>query len=46
MCERYLTSLSKKMRSGAHGFLMIADYDKYNYCLDHADQLSSSESFH
>ncbi|HXC95229.1 MAG TPA: hypothetical protein VNU92_05980 [Edaphobacter sp.] len=40
MCERYLASLAKKMRSGARGFLMIADYDKCNYCLDHADQLS------
>jgi phospholipid N-methyltransferase len=40
MCEKYLNSLAKKMRSGSHGFLMIADYDKYNYCLDHADQLS------
>ena len=40
MCEAYLASLAKKMRSGAHGFLMIADYDKYNYCLDHADRFS------
>jgi hypothetical protein len=45
MCERYLTSLAKKMRAGSHGFLMIADYDKYNYCLDHADQLSIKRVF-
>ncbi len=40
MCETYLTSIKKKMRSGSQGFLMIADYDKYNSCLAHADQLS------
>ncbi len=40
MCEDYVSSLAKKMRSGAHGFLMIADYDKYNRCLDHADEVS------
>ena len=40
MCEAYLSSLAQKMRTGSHGFLMIADYDKYNYCLDHADQFS------
>jgi phospholipid N-methyltransferase len=45
MCERYLTSLSKRMRVGSHGFLMIADYDKYNYCLDHTDQLSVKRFF-
>jgi cyclopropane fatty-acyl-phospholipid synthase-like methyltransferase len=45
MCERYVASLAKKMRVGSHGFLMIADYDKYNYCLDHADQLSIKRFF-
>jgi hypothetical protein len=32
MCETYIDSLSRKMRSGGRGFLMIADFDKYNYC--------------
>jgi cyclopropane fatty-acyl-phospholipid synthase-like methyltransferase len=45
MCETYLTSLAKKMRAGSHAFLMIADYDKYNYCLDNADRLSIKRFF-
>nr|WP_255550924.1 class I SAM-dependent methyltransferase [Granulicella sp. dw_53] len=45
MCEKYLNSLVRKMRSGSHGFLMIADYDKYNYCIAHADQLSIKRAF-
>lgn len=45
MCELYVASLARKMRAGSHGFLMIADYDKYNYCLDHADQLSIKRVF-
>jgi len=40
MCEDYLASLARKMRPGSHGFLMIADYDKYDYCVGHADQFS------
>lgn len=32
MCEAYVRSLSRKMKSGANGFLMIADFDKYNAC--------------
>jgi cyclopropane fatty-acyl-phospholipid synthase-like methyltransferase len=45
MCETYLISLARKMRVGSHAFLMIADYDKYNACVDHADQLSIERFF-
>ena len=45
MCETYLISLAKKMRVGSHAFLMIADYDKYNACMDRADQLSIERFF-
>jgi hypothetical protein len=31
--EEYMTSLFPKMKRGAHGFVMIADYDKYNRAL-------------
>lgn len=31
--EEYLRSLFPKLRSGAHGFLLIADYDKHNRAL-------------
>jgi hypothetical protein len=31
--EEYLTSLFSKLKAGAHGFVMIADYDKYNHAL-------------
>ena len=38
MCEAYIGSLARKMKSGAQGFLMIADYDKFNACIArHAD---------
>jgi phospholipid N-methyltransferase len=32
MCISYIDSLASKMKAGANGFLMIADYDKYNAC--------------
>ncbi|MGA2847863.1 MAG: class I SAM-dependent methyltransferase [Terracidiphilus sp.] len=32
MCVSYINSLSRKMKPGANGFLMIADYDKFNAC--------------
>jgi SAM-dependent methyltransferase len=32
MCVSYIHSLSHKMKPGAHGFLMIADFDKFNAC--------------
>jgi hypothetical protein len=34
MIENYLTSLFAKLTPGAHGMMMIADYDKMNACLD------------
>jgi cyclopropane fatty-acyl-phospholipid synthase-like methyltransferase len=29
----YINALASKMRSGSHGFLMVADYDKFNACV-------------
>jgi hypothetical protein len=40
MCEMYIKSLSRKMRSGGRGFLMIADFDKYNLCRLNSDKTS------
>jgi SAM-dependent methyltransferase len=40
MCEEYVQSLQRKMRSGARGFLMIADFDKYEQCRANAERLS------
>jgi hypothetical protein len=31
--EEYMMSLFSKLKGGAHGFVMIADYDKYNNAL-------------
>lgn len=45
MCEQYVNSVVRKMRRGARGFLMIADFDKYNECLDNADRLSIRRIF-
>lgn len=38
--DAYIESLAKKMRSGANGFMMIADYDKYNYCNSNPEKFS------
>jgi len=38
--EGYIVSLGKKMKSGSRGFLMIADYDKFNYCVLHPELFS------
>jgi phospholipid N-methyltransferase len=40
MCEQYIESLGRKMRVGARGFLMIADFDKFNRCMDQPRRLS------
>jgi len=40
MCEEYVQSLYRKMRSGARGFLMIADFDKYNRCMENDAHLA------
>lgn len=38
--EGYIVSLGKKMKSRSRGFLMIADYDKFNYCVSHPELFS------
>lgn len=40
MCEEYLSSMHRKMRSGGRGFLMIADFDKYEACRANAERTS------
>jgi hypothetical protein len=40
MCVKYVNSLASKMCPGANGFLMIADFDHYNRCLDAAERTS------
>jgi hypothetical protein len=40
----YLKSIFRTMRPGAHGFLMIADYNKFNSLLTSGEQLSISRS--
>lgn len=37
---KYLTNLYPKLKIGAECFIMIADYDKYNACLDNKDKLT------
>jgi SAM-dependent methyltransferase len=39
-CETYISSLARKLRPGAEAFLMIADYDKFNRCIDDVDRVS------
>jgi len=40
MCEEYLPAMYRTMKRGSRGFLMIADFDKYERCRAHADRLS------
>ncbi len=40
MCEEYLGAMFRKMRPGSRGFLMIADFDKYERCRAEAGRLS------
>lgn len=44
-CERYITSLARKMKPGADGFLMIADYDKFNACMLQIEKRSIRRAF-
>jgi hypothetical protein len=37
--EAYMTNLWPKLRSGANAFVMIADYEKYNWAAQHQRQL-------
>jgi methyltransferase family protein len=45
MCESYVQALARKMKAGATGFLMCADFDKYNRCQDNADHTSLKRFF-
>ena len=45
MCEEYVQSLARKMRKGSQGFLMIADFDKYEECRNHAESYSIERFF-
>jgi hypothetical protein len=38
--SEYMENLFLKLRSGAHGFIMVADYDKLNRAVQNADRLS------
>jgi SAM-dependent methyltransferase len=40
MSEEYVNSLARKMKPGADGFLMIADFDKFNRCIANKEQTS------
>ncbi|MGC9224810.1 MAG: class I SAM-dependent methyltransferase [Terracidiphilus sp.] len=45
MCEEYLFSIHRKMKRGGRGFLMIADFDKYEKCRAEAERLSLGRFF-
>jgi phospholipid N-methyltransferase len=45
MCEEYVQSLHSKMVRGGRGFLMIADFDKYEQCRAEAGRLSIGRFF-
>ncbi len=40
MCQEYLHSIHRTMKRASRGFLMIADFDKYERCRALADRLS------
>jgi hypothetical protein len=39
--SEYLRNLWPKLRSGSHGFVMVADYDKYNHAVSHFEPYSA-----
>lgn len=45
MSVEYINSLARKMKSGANGFLMIADYDKFNACMAQVEKRSIWRAF-
>jgi hypothetical protein len=45
MCEDYLPAIHRKMKHGSRGFLMIADFDKYERCRAEANRLSIRRFF-
>jgi len=40
MCECYLRAVQRVLKSHGHAMILIADYDKYNRCIDNADNTS------
>lgn len=38
--SEYMKNIHSKLKPGAHGFLMVADYEKYNFFLDHSDRFN------
>jgi hypothetical protein len=40
MCDAYFRALARKMRGGGHGFIAIADFDKFNRGSYNADDVS------
>lgn len=45
MCVAYIDALAMKMKSGARGFLMIADFHKLNTCYQNEKGLSVERAF-
>jgi Methyltransferase domain len=45
MCIAYIDALAIKMKCGAHGFLMISDFHKWNTCIQNHKALSIERSF-
>jgi SAM-dependent methyltransferase len=45
MCISYINALARKMRANANGFLMIADYDKFNACVSDVSGRSIFRAF-
>lgn len=45
MCESYVRTLARKMKPGANGFVIYADFDKYNRCLDEYGRTSLKRYF-
>jgi phospholipid N-methyltransferase len=44
--NEYFKSIFKKLASGSHGFVMVADRDKLRAALSHQDRLSSFRTMH
>jgi hypothetical protein len=41
----YMKSLRSKLRSGAHGFILVADYEKFNRTMDNFERFSILRPF-
>jgi SAM-dependent methyltransferase len=44
--EQYMRSIHKKLKSGAHGFMMVGDFDKYNRALANIRHLEAERACH